>query len=381
MSGFKKAERKKVRLKIAISGPSGSGKTLSALLLAKGLGGRIAVIDTENGSASLYAGNEKLPEYDTLELAPPFETNKYIDAIKTAEKEKYDVLIIDSASHQWSGEGGLLNKKEALDARGGNSYTNWAKLTPEHERFKSAILHSDLHVIMTVRSKQEYALVDDGKGKNKVQKLGMAPIQRDGMEYEFTTFFDLDMSHQAEASKDRTGMFDGKLFKINEGTGEVFKSWLDGFKGVAKSSDKQSTGNATNGIHQAVGGAVGERTKNRDMHSDSGVGNSIGAGKGREEKQDFDPDFDKEVKEESEVSDHEQIKKYVIPFGSFKDKRLSEIDRGELTKYRDKVSKNIDALSKQAPRVKLDEFVHYASAFLSEKKMSDYLDKDEMGGL
>lgn len=233
---FKKAERKQVKLKIAIAGPSGSGKTLSALLMAKGIGKRIALIDTENESASLYAGmklpnGEEVPEFDTLSLDPPFTVDRYVMAMNAAVQAGYDVLIVDSLSHQWNGEGGTLSKKEQLDARGGNSYTNWAKLTPEHEKFKAAILHSDIHVLGTLRSKQEYALVGDDKGKNKVQKLGMAPVQRDGMEYEFTVFFDMDMRHQAEASKDRTGLFDGRLFVPSAKTGQELMQWLSG--GVA----------------------------------------------------------------------------------------------------------------------------------------------------
>lgn len=232
---FKKAERRQVKLKIALAGPSGSGKTLSALLIAKGIGQKIALIDTENESASLYAGmklpsGELVPEFDTLNLQPPFTVDKYVAAINAAVAAKYDVLVVDSLSHQWAGEGGILSKKEQLDARGGNSYAHWAKLTPEHEKFKAAILHSDIHIIGTLRSKQEYALTGGEGGRSlSVQKLGMAPIQRDGMEYEFTVFFDLDMKHQAQASKDRTSLFDGRaLFVPSPKTGEELMRWLLG---------------------------------------------------------------------------------------------------------------------------------------------------------
>lgn len=224
---FKKAERKGNKLKICITGPSGSGKTLSALLLAKGLGGKIALIDTENGSASLYAGRPGVPEFDTMDLSPPYTTQKYVDAIKLAINSGYDILIIDSGTHQWAGEGGILSQKEKLDQRpNSNSFTNWGKLTPEQEFFKSNILHANIHLIMTLRSKQEYALNQEPGQKAKVQKLGMAPIQREGMEYEFTTVFDVDMTHNATASKDRTGIYDGKYFVLNEKTGEEFKKWI-----------------------------------------------------------------------------------------------------------------------------------------------------------
>lgn len=224
MSAFKKAERKQAKLKLAITGPSGSGKTYSALRLATGLGGKIAVIDTENGSASLYSDRF---DFDVLTLDAPYENQKYLTAIADAVKAGYDILIIDSLSHQWAGEGGLLNKKEQLDARSGsNSYANWAKMTPEHEKLKSAILHSDIHVIGTMRSKQDYVLETNDKGKQAPKKVGLAPVQRDGMEYEFTTCFDVAMNHEAVASKDRTSLFVDKIFQITEETGKTLKTWL-----------------------------------------------------------------------------------------------------------------------------------------------------------
>lgn len=224
MSGFKKAERKQIFLKLAITGPSGSGKTFSALRLATGLGKnkKIAVIDTENGSASLYSDRF---EFDVLEIGPPYSVEKYIKAMQDAVNEKYDVLIVDSITHQWKGEGGILNKKEQMDARGGNGFTNWAKLTPEQEKFVATLLHSKIDLIATIRSKQEYAMATDDKGKAKVQKLGMAPIQREGMEYEFTTVFDVAMNHEAETSKDRTGLFADKIFQITEETGTTLDKW------------------------------------------------------------------------------------------------------------------------------------------------------------
>lgn len=225
---FQKATRRRAKLKIAITGPSGSGKTYSALLLAKGIGGKIALIDTENDSASLYADQPGMPEFDTMNLRPPYTTAKYLEAMNAAVAAGYEILIVDSASHQWAGEGGVLARKEALDQKpGSNSYTNWGKLTPEQEKFKASILQSPIHLIVTLRSKQEYALSRDEKsGKNKVEKLGMAPIQRDGMEYEFTTVFDADMTHNVTTSKDRTGLFDGKYFMLAEATGKELAAWL-----------------------------------------------------------------------------------------------------------------------------------------------------------
>lgn len=222
---FKKAERKQAKLKLAITGPSGSGKTYSALRMAKGLGEKVALIDTERGSASLYSSDFN---FDAMELVPPYTTLKYNLAIDAAVKAGYQVLVIDSITHEWAGEGGLLEKKEALDKAGkGNSYTNWATITKEHESFKAKILNSEIHIICTMRSKQEYALAQGDNNKTTVQKLGMAPVQRDGAEYEFTTVFDVGMNHFCTVSKDRTKLFDGQVFMITEETGEALKTWLE----------------------------------------------------------------------------------------------------------------------------------------------------------
>jgi len=241
MSTFKPAERKQVKLKIAVSGPSGSGKTYSSLLLAKGLAtkpdgtvGKIALVDTENESASLYAGVPGLPGFDTLPIQSPFLTAKYLDAVRLAVKGGYDVLVIDSASHQWSGEGGIMDRmdKEKMAKPGANSYTLWAKFTPEHEQFKSAIVQAPIHIIVTLRSKQDYVLQQNEKGKSEPKKLGMAPIQRDQYEYEFTTVFDLSMEHYATVSKDRTGLFDKENFVVTQEIGERLLKWLATGKAV-----------------------------------------------------------------------------------------------------------------------------------------------------
>lgn len=231
MVAFRKAERFQTYLKIALAGPSGSGKTFSALMLADGmakkLDSRIAVIDTENRSASLYSDRV---EFDVLEIEPPYTVMKYEQAVKAAMDAGYKVIVIDSISHQWAGEGGILDKKAKMDAAGGNSFTHWAKLTPDQERFRSMILHSKVHMICTMRSKQEYSLEVDDKGRTTVRKVGMAPVQREGMEYEFTTVFDIDMGHHAQASKDRTGLFDGIIEKLSPSTGEKLFAWLSGAK-------------------------------------------------------------------------------------------------------------------------------------------------------
>lgn len=237
---IKKAERKSVKIKLAITGPSGSGKTMSSLLLAKGLtnGGKILVIDSEDGSSNLYADSTKVGvDFDVIELDAPYTIQKYNQAIDIAQKEGYEAIIIDSISHAWAGEGGLLDKKTALDSRGGNSFTNWSSITKEQEAFKAKIIHSTSHVIVTMRSKQDYIVEVNEKGRSQPKKVGLAPVQREGMEYEFTTVFDIAMDHTYAVSKDRTDLFDGRVEKITEKTGEELRQWL--LSGKLQGSVKQ----------------------------------------------------------------------------------------------------------------------------------------------
>jgi hypothetical protein len=229
MSLFNKAERKRAKLKIALTGPSGAGKTYSALLMAKGFGGKVAVIDTEKGSASLYAGNKDIGvDFDVLEIEPPFRTKKYIQAMQAAIDEGYDTLIVDSITHAWAGEGGLLQQKEEIDAAGrGNSYTNWAKITKDHEAFMSAILQLPINMIVTMRSKMEYVLEQNDKGRAAPKRVGMAPVQRDGVIYEFSVVYDIAINHMAQVSKDRTGIYDDTFFKITADHGRELIDWIN----------------------------------------------------------------------------------------------------------------------------------------------------------
>lgn len=227
MAMFRKAYRAKAKLRLGIAGPSGAGKTYSALLIASGLASwdKIAVIDTENGSADLYA---HLGDYSVLTLQPPYSPEKYIDAIKAAENEGFEVVIIDSLTHAWAGEGGILDQQgKATDTKyKGNSFSAWREFTPKHNALVEAMLKSKCHVIATLRSKTDYVQVTEN-GKTVIKKVGMAPIQRDGMEYEFTLFFDISPEHVATASKDRTSMFDGQYFTPSSETGKKLLSWLE----------------------------------------------------------------------------------------------------------------------------------------------------------
>lgn len=223
---FERAQKKKAQLRLAVCGPSGSGKTYGALMLAQGLGGRIAMIDTEHHSGELYAD---LCEYDIATLDPPYAPERYIELIKAAE-ESYDVLIIDSLSHAWSGEGGILDIKDRVEkaSRSGNGFAAWREVTPQHNRLVDTLLSAKCHVITTMRTKTAYELQEDDRGRKKPVKIGLAPVQRDGMEYEFTVVLDLSVEgHIATASKDRTRILDGKHVILNPEIGAQLKAWLE----------------------------------------------------------------------------------------------------------------------------------------------------------
>jgi len=182
--GFQKAQRIVKKARIGICGAAGSGKTLSALKIASGIGQRIALVDTENNSSVLYADRI---DFDVLNIEPPFEIDKYIKAIHQAESAGYDVLILDSISHAWAGEGGLLDTQGKLADGGMNSFTAWRKLTPQHNAFIEAMIRSKLHLIATMRSKMDYVVETNEKGKSVPKKVGLAPIQREGMDFECAT--------------------------------------------------------------------------------------------------------------------------------------------------------------------------------------------------
>ncbi|WP_051822348.1 ATP-binding protein [Desulfonatronum thiodismutans] len=229
---FQKAQRKKAKLRLALSGPSGSGKTFSALLIAKGLapGGRIAMIDTEGGSGELYADHEGMPEYHCLQFSPPYTPDRAVKAIQAAKGAGFDVVIFDSLSHVWMGEGGLL---EMVDTAGqglrGNTFAAWKAVRPHEKKFLEALVRTDIHIIVTMRTKTAWEITKDERtGKTKPVKLGLKPEQREGLEYEFTTVLDLAVDgNVASASKDRTALFRGKFFVPGEDTGIQLRSWLE----------------------------------------------------------------------------------------------------------------------------------------------------------
>jgi hypothetical protein len=222
---LQKAERNQVKLRLGLSGASGFGKSYSALLLAYGITNdwtKIAIIDTENNSASLYS---HLGDFNVLSLNEPYAPERYIQAIEVCETEDIEVIIIDSITHEWSGKGGCLEIHEQL----GGKFQDWAKISPRHSAFIDKILNSRCHVITTVRRKTDYSMDSDMNGKSKVVKHGTKEMTREGFEYELTVNFEIiNDKHLAKASKDRTGLFmDKPEFIINSATGKKIIEFCD----------------------------------------------------------------------------------------------------------------------------------------------------------
>lgn len=235
MFNLTEAKRNKAKLRLAIDGPSGSGKTYSALLLAYGITkdwSKIAVIDTERESANLYAdlcmnGNGK---YLTGQINAPFTPNKYLEAIKYCEENGMEVIIIDSLTHAWTAEGGMLDIHEnaVKKQKTANTYTAWGDVTPLHRKLVDAILTSPCHIICTVRSETEYAQEKDNNGKTKIVKVGMKPQFRKGLDYEMTIVFSMSQDHVATINKSRINTFpvnDTVIPTIE--VGEKLLEWLN----------------------------------------------------------------------------------------------------------------------------------------------------------
>jgi hypothetical protein len=223
---LRQATRTKAKIRLGLSAVSGGGKTYSAIKIAKGLSRgdltKVAIIDTENGSADLYA---HLGNYNVLTLHPPYTPERYVECIKSCEEAGMEVIIVDSITHEWNGKGGILEIHSSMT---GNSFTNWSSLTPRHQKFIDAILQSKCHVITTVRRKQDYDLSKDSNGKTKVEKAGLKEETREGFEYELTANIELDIKHNATALKDRTGLFmDKPAFTPSEETGKMLLDWCE----------------------------------------------------------------------------------------------------------------------------------------------------------
>lgn len=225
MMQFTKATKKQAKLRLALIGPSGSGKTYTALKIAAHLGGKIAVIDTERGSASKYAD---LFPFDVL-ILDTFSPLTYVEAIKAADAAGYDVLVIDSLSHAWMGKEGALEQvdRAAKRSQSNNTYTAWRDVTPMHNALIDAMLQSRCHIIGTMRTKTEYVIEQNERGKSVPKKVGLAPVQRDGLEYEFDVVADMDAENNLIVSKTRCPALAGAVIaKPGKEIAETLAAWL-----------------------------------------------------------------------------------------------------------------------------------------------------------
>lgn len=235
MVSFRKATRTARKARISFNGPAGSGKTRSALELASRLGRRVAVIDTEHQSADTYApepGQAADPsrgtfDFDSLGLSN-FAPTVYMEALWAAAEAGYDVVVIDSLSHAWMGEGGILSQADA----GGKRFDVWKDLTPQQNKLMETILSYPGHVIVTMRTKTVYEVTkttdQKGKDKTRVEKIGTAPVQKEGMEYEFDVVIDMDLEHNGSVTKTRCSEIEGKVFhKPGAEFAAIIKRWLD----------------------------------------------------------------------------------------------------------------------------------------------------------
>ena len=223
---FQRASKKSSRLRMALIGVAGSGKTYTALNIAKHLGGPVAVVDTERGSASKYSDQF---EFDVLELET-FSPQTYVEAIQAAEEAGYNVLIIDSMSHAWTGKEGALDQvtRATKRSQSGNTFAAWRDVTPLHNMLIDTILSSRVHVIATMRAKTEYVQEKNEKtGKISVRKVGLAPVQRDGLEYEFDVVADLDQDNNLIVGKTRCTAVAGMVInKAGKEIAQKLLAWL-----------------------------------------------------------------------------------------------------------------------------------------------------------
>lgn len=226
---FAPAVKAQLKARVALDGPTGAGKTWTALKWATvlaGPGGKIALVDTERASSKLYAPHFT---FDVASFPPPYEVPKLLDMLRAAESAGYAVVIIDSLSHFWMGEGGVLDEVDAAAQRAqGNKFAGWLTGTPLQRNLVDVILSLDMHVIVTMRSKMEYVLEEVG-GKQRPKKIGMAPVQREGVEYEFTIVGDLDLDHRITITKSRCDVLADKVIQPHRETeaAETFLAWLE----------------------------------------------------------------------------------------------------------------------------------------------------------
>jgi hypothetical protein len=240
MFQVEEAKREKLDAAIALIGPSGSGKTLSALFIAYGMmktkhpdleeaaiWKKIGLADTEHNRSKVYAHSERIGVpiggFRHIDFKAPYSPSRYKEAVKALKKAGVETVIIDSLSHAWEGEGGLLDMQQKY----GGTFAAWNKVKPDIQDFIKTLTQSDLHVIGTMRTKQDYVIETSELGKQNIKKVGLKTIQKDDLEYEFQIVFAVDMDHNTRVSKDNSGIYDGKTFKIDPEVGKNIYEWLE----------------------------------------------------------------------------------------------------------------------------------------------------------
>lgn len=227
MAEFRKATKEGLFARVAFIGPSGSGKTYTALRVATAMCKKVAVIDSERGSSQKYAD-----EFDfDVAVLDKFSPRDYIDAIESAVRAGYDGLVVDSLSHAWMGKGGVLEMHDeaTMRDRNRNSYAAWRDVTPEHNKLVDALVSAPIHMFVTMRSKVEYVVDKDERGKTTVRKVGMQPVQRDGLEYEFDIVGDMDLTNTFIVSKTRCKALNKKAMREpGEDLAQIISDWLSG---------------------------------------------------------------------------------------------------------------------------------------------------------
>lgn len=272
---IRKAKREKIFVKVALIGPSGSGKSYGSLRLATGMASeikkktgkdaKILVANTESKRGEYYANEFN---YDVVDIDPPHNPEKYVDVINFAIEQGYDILIIDSSSHEWEGKGGCLE----LQQQAGGTYQSWAKVTPRHQKFINAIADSPIHIIATMRGKDQYEMNKDEKGRTQVQKLGVGAKQREGFEYEFTCSFLIDQkTNTCEVQKDNTHIFEHESsILLTEEHGKRIIQWADsgeGYTPVVRKDEEETSADDLAAIKKQIVAKCTELggTKNTDM--------------------------------------------------------------------------------------------------------------------
>lgn len=237
----KKARREKQKAVIGYIGPSGSGKTVAVLLTAYGMmkekypdapeediWAKIGVADTEHSRSLLYwnetFGEVRIGDFIHIDFEAPYSTARYEGAVKALKSNGCEVVIIDSLSHNWQGEGGIIETHANMT---GNSFQNWGKLSTETTDLIKTLTRNDVHILCTLRTKTEYVVETNDKGKQAPRKVGTKPMQKDEMEYEFMINFSIGIDHLSETSKDNTRLFEGLQFKIDETVGSKLYKWLE----------------------------------------------------------------------------------------------------------------------------------------------------------